>query len=220
MLYLTAAEVRLLAAAVDDLAGERCRYQPLPPYGLLVEFAAFTGLRAGEIAALRVGAVDLRAGTILVARAASVGGTSIEGDPKSKAGKRTVFLNQALDERLRDHLGDRILDREAYVFAARDGGPLNYGTFYSGYFKPAVARVLPERLHRLRFHDLRHTYASLLVEQGAHPKEMAELMGHASVQITLDRYSHVMPHMAAALAERMDAAYRAAEPVRPGAGTE
>lgn len=50
---------------------------------------------------------------------------------------------------------------------------------------------------------------------------MAELMGHASVQITLDRYSHVMPHMAAALADRMDAAYVAAEPARaPGAGTE
>jgi integrase len=50
------------------------------------------------------------------------------------------------------------------------------------------------------------------VEQGAHPKEMAELLGHSSVQITLDRYSHVMPHMAAALAERMDAVYRAADP--------
>jgi integrase len=59
---------------------------------------------------------------------------------------------------------------------------------------------------------LRRTFASLLVEQGAHPKEMAELLGHSSVQITLDRYSHVMPHMAAALAERMDVAYRAAEP--------
>jgi hypothetical protein len=52
----------------------------------------------------------------------------------------------------------------------------------------------------------------LLVEQGAHPKEMAELLGHSSVQITLDRYSHVMPRLTSALAERMDAAYRAAEP--------
>lgn len=80
------------------------------------------------------------------------------------------------------------------------------------YFKPVVRDVLPERLRTLRFHDLRHTYASLLVEQGAHPKEMAELMGHSSVQITLDRYSHLMPHMAAALAERMDAVYLSAAP--------
>ena len=61
--------------------------------------------------------------------------------------------------------------------------------FYGLHFKPAVRAVLPDHLHGLGFHDLRHTYASLLVEQGAHPKEMAELLGHSSVQITLDRYS-------------------------------
>lgn len=55
---------------------------------------------------------------------------------------------------------------------------------------------------------LRHTYATLLVEEGAHPKEMAELMGHSSVQITLDRYSHVMPRMTSVLADRIDSAYR------------
>jgi hypothetical protein len=57
-------------------------------------------------------------------------------------------------------------------------------------------------------HDLRGTYASLLVEQGAHPKEMAELMRHSCVQITLDHYSHVMPRLTSALADRMDHAYR------------
>ena len=214
MLFLTAAEVRLLAAALDERSLVRARYRDRPPpYGLLVEFAAFTGLRAGETAALRVGQVDLRAGTVFVCRSAStVNGVVVEGEPKTRAGRRTVFLNRALGERLRAHLGDRVLDREGHVFAAEDGRPLNYGTFYSVHFKPALREVFPERLHRLRFHDLRHTYASLLVEQGAHPKEMAELMGHSSVQITLDRYSHIMPHMAAALAERMDAAYRAAEP--------
>jgi integrase len=56
--------------------------------------------------------------------------------------------------------------------------------------------------------DLRHSYASLLVEQGAHPKETAELMGHSSMQITLDRYSHLMPRLTSALADRMDDAYR------------
>ncbi|MGH9039937.1 MAG: tyrosine-type recombinase/integrase [Acidimicrobiia bacterium] len=108
---------------------------------------------------------------------------------------------------------DRLLDRDGYVFSAPAGGPINYATFYGLHFKPAVRAALPDHLCRLRFHDLRSTYATLLVEQGAHPKEMAELLGHSSVQITLDRYSHVMPHMAAALAERMDAVYRAAEPL-------
>lgn len=215
MLFLTAAQVRLLAAALDARAVARSRLGKVspPPYGLLAEFAAFTGLRAGEIAALRVGRIDLKAGTVFVARSATtVRGVLVEGEPKTKAGKRIVVLNGALAERLKTHLGDRVLDRDGYVFAAVDGGPLNYGTFYSVYFKPVVREVLPAHLERLRFHDLRHTYASLLVEQGAHPKEMAELLGHSSVQITLDRYSHVMPHMAGALAERIDAVYRAAEP--------
>lgn len=217
MLFLTDTEVRLLAASVDACWKARRRAslpatEP-PPYGLLVEFAAFTGLRAGEIAALRVGDLDLRRGNAFVTRSASrVKGQLVEGTPKTKAGRRMVLIGPALCDRLRAHLGDRVLDRAGYVFAAADGGPLNYGTFYGLYFRRAVQEALPTHLHGLRFHDLRHTYASLLVEQGAHPKEMAELMGHASVQITLDRYSHVMPHLTATLAERLDAAYRAADP--------
>jgi integrase len=218
MLFLTATQVRTLAAAVDDRWSSRRRRNAdaPPPYGLLIEFAAFTGLRAGEIAALRVGDLDLRAGTIRVARSAAiVRGRWVEGEPKTKAGRRTVVINRAIAERLACHLQPRILDRESYVFAGTDGNRLNYGTFYSLHFKPGVAAVLPADLHGLRFHDLRHTYASLLVAEGAHPKEMAELMGHSSVQITLDRYSHMMPHMAATLADRLDATYRSAEPISP-----
>lgn len=215
MLFLTATEVRGLAQTVDQQVARKWRSpeSEIPAYGLLVEFAAFTGLRAGEIAALRTANLDLRAATLFVARSPSlVRGRWIEGEPKTKAGRRSVFINQALCDRLREHLGDRLLDRERYVFPGRDNGPLNYGSFYSLYFRPAVIAALPAHLHSLRFHDLRHTYASLLVEQGAHPKEMAELLGHASVQITLDRYSHVMPRLTLAFAERLDAAYRAAEP--------
>jgi integrase len=131
------------------------------------------------------GDVDLRVGTIRVTRSVStVKGRRVEGEPKTKAGRRTVFVNRGLLDRLRDHLEGRLLDRDGYVFAAANGQPLVYGTFYSLHFRPAVRASLPERLHSLSYHDLRHTYASLLVEQGAHPKEMAELMGHSSVQIT------------------------------------
>ena len=217
MVFLSAAQVRALAAAIDErwLTSPRVRRTAVdvPPHGLLVEFAAFTGLRAGEVAALRIGSLDLRRGTVHVFRSASmVRGQLVEGEPKTKASRRTVFVNRALCDKLRAHLGDRLFDRDGHVFTGPGGRPLKFGTFYSLHFKPAVRAVLPEHLHGLRFHDLRHTYASLLVEQGAHPKEMAELMGHSSVQITLDRYSHVMPRLTSALAERMDAAYRAAEP--------
>lgn len=90
MLFLTAAEVRRLAAALDARSRQRARHRDglPPPYGLLVEFAAFTGLRAGEIAALRVDRVDLRAGTVFVNRSAStVKGVLVEGEPKTKAGR-------------------------------------------------------------------------------------------------------------------------------------
>ena len=207
MLFLTGAQVRTLASAIDE------RWAARGPYGLLVETAAFTGLRAGELAALRMSNLDLRRGTVRVVSSASiVRGRRVEGPPKSRAGRRTVIVNRALCDSLRSHLGDRLLDRDALVFTEADGTPLKFGSFYSQRFKPAVRAVLPVHLHGLRFHDLRHTYASLLVEQGAHPKEMAELMGHSSVQITLDRYSHVMPRMTSALADRMDHAYRDAAP--------
>lgn len=217
MLFLTGAEVRLLASAIDErwesLQASRRAASGSASYGLLVETAAFTGLRAGELSALRMANLDLWRGTLHVVSAVSiVKGRRVEGPPKSRAGRRTVIVNRSLSERLRAHFGDRVLDRDALVFTEADGTPLKFGSFYSQRFKPAVRAVLPEHLHGLRFHDLRHTYASLLVEQGAHPKEMAELMGHSSVTITLDRYSHVMPRMTSALADRMDTAYRAAEP--------
>jgi integrase len=216
MLFLTGVQVRALASAIDErwaaLRARRTTGGPAP-YGLLVEMAAFTGLRAGELAALRMANLDLRRGTVQVVSSASmVRGRRTEGPPKSRAGRRTVIVNRALCDRLRAHLGDRLLDREALVFTEPYGTPLKFGSFYSQRFKPAVRAVLPQHLHGLRFHDLRHTYASLLVEQGAHPKEMAELMGHSSVQITLDRYSHVMPRLTSALADRMDHAYRDAAP--------
>lgn len=222
MLFLTGAEVRTLATAIDErwaaLYAGRTGASATPPYGLLVETAAFTGLRAGELAALRMANLDLRAGTARVVSSVSiVRGRRVEGIPKTRAGRRTVVVNRALCERLRAHLGDRLLDREALVFTEPNGTPLKFGSFYSQRFKPAVRAVLPEHLHGLRFHDLRHTYATLLVEQGAHPKEMAELMGHSSVQITLDRYSHVMPRMTSVLAERIDSAYRNAALVEPPA---
>jgi integrase len=75
---------------------------------------------------------------------------------------------------------------------------------------------LPERLAGLRAHDLRHTCASLSVEAGAHIKQVSMRLGHASVQITLDRYTHLFPSAEAALSEKLDAIFYApveAEPV-------
>lgn len=83
------------------------------------------------------------------------------------------------------------------------GGQLRHDNFYNRCWKHAVASAgLPTAL---RFHDLQHTYASLLVRAGVHVKEMSVLMGHASAQITLDRYSHMWAGTELEVAARLDA---------------
>ena len=77
-----------------------------------------------------------------------------------------------------------------------------------------VSQSLPATKHGLRFHDLRHTCASLLIAQGAHPKLIQARLGHSSITITLDRYGHLFPSLEAALADKLDAAFAAGtEPV-------
>jgi integrase len=149
MRFLSAAEVERLAEAI------------VPPYGVLVRFAAYTGLRAGEIAALRVKRLDLLRGTVRVVEAASeVGGRLIAGPTKTHA-ERTVRLPQFLRDELAVYLASRPRDRDAFVFSAPKGGPLRHHNFYKRQFCPALVRAgLPEQV---RFHDLRHTCAALLL---------------------------------------------------------
>jgi integrase len=208
MHFLTADEVEVLAAAITSRP-RRNKHDPgrseRPDLALLVRFAAYTGLRAGEIAALRVKHVDLKAGTLRVVESVSeVNGHLYTSTPKTRAGSRTVALPAFLTTEVRRHLGDRMLQPEMFVFTSERGTQLRYSNFRNRFWRDAVRRAdLPSTL---RFHDLRHTYASLLVAQGAHPKEMAELLGHSSAQITLDRYSHIMPGSKERIAERLNAA--------------
>ena len=87
------------------------------------------------------------------------------------------------------------------------GTPLRHNLFYVRHFKPAVVRAgLPEGL---RFHDLRHTCAALLVAQAAHPKAIMERLGHSSIQVTLDRYGHLFPSLDESLTEGLEATFQA-----------
>jgi integrase len=95
-----------------------------------------------------------------------------------------------LGSELRRHrLASRFSTEEDFVFPSERGTPLDGGNMVKRYFTPALRRA---KLPTIRFHDLRHTYASLLIAEGAHPKLISEQLGHASVQITLDRYGHLM----------------------------
>ena len=100
------------------------------------------------------------------------------------------------------------------MFTAPQGGPLREQKFVAGIFKPAAARAgLP---YRLRFHDLRHTCASLLIAQGASVKAVQAQLGHASATVTLDRYGHLFPDELQRLADRLQEAYSdaVADPAR------
>jgi integrase len=188
---LSADEVRaLLRAAAGD------------PLEALYVLAVTTGMRQGELLALMWQDLDLRNATLGVRRTLTrVGGRVALGEPKTKRSRRSIRLTpQAvtalrghLDRQLRDIaiLGDRYDDR-GLVFTTDTGAPVNPSNLRQRSFAPLLRRA---GLPHVRFHDLRHTCATLLLSKGTHPKFVQELLGHATIAITLDTYSHVLPGM-------------------------
>jgi integrase len=180
---------RFLQAASDE------------PLEALYVLAVHTGMRQGELLALKWNDVDLEAGAVSVRRTLSrVNGHYRLGEPKTKKSRRTVKLTGAAVEALRKHLsrqmedmerlGDLYRDQEL-VFASGSGGILNPSNLRQRSFNKLLKKAeLPE----IRFHDLRHTCATLL-SRNVHPKIVQETLGYANVAITLDTYSHVLPGM-------------------------
>ena len=168
----------------------------------LYVLAITTGMRQGELLALRWQDVDMKNGTVSVRRTLTrSGGRYTLGEPKTKKSRRSIRLTPRAVEALESHLdrqlremgilGDRYEDR-GLLFTTSTGGLINPSNLRQRRF----ARLLKEaRLPHIRFHDLRHTCATLLLTQGTHPKYVQELLGHATIAITLDTYSHVIPSM-------------------------
>jgi integrase len=169
-------------------------------------FAAYTGLRAGEIGALRVKRIDFRRGRVEVAESVSdVAGKLIVGPTKTYANRHVPMPPRLLDE-LSNYLGPRRNDREGLVFTSPQGGPLRHGNFYKSKFKPAVrAAGLPEGL---RFHDLRHTYAALCIASTADPYAVMRRMGHSSITVTYDTYGHLFPERDAEITDALDGLFQ------------
>ena len=177
MRALSAGEVKRFLAAAE------------PAYWLLFAVAVFTGLRRGELIALKWGDVDWEAGRLSVRRSLWKGRYM---DPKSRRSIRRVDLAPQVLEALRearpDGNGDSIKDQ--LIFSSSNGQPLEPDNLIKRRFLPALERA---ELPRIRFHDLRHTYASLLIQAGEHPKAIQQALGHASIQTTLDTYGHLLP---------------------------
>ncbi len=169
----------------------------------LYVLAIHTGLRQGELLALKWKDLDLEAGTLRVQRTLTrTKGTYSLGEPKTKKSRRTVRLTTGAVTALRGHL-ERQLEEigclgslykpGGLVFAGGTGGILNPSNLRNRSFANLLRRAdLPANT---RFHDLRHTCATLLLSRNVNPKVVSELLGHATIAITLDTYSHVLPDM-------------------------
>ncbi|MCB0909983.1 MAG: site-specific integrase [Nocardioidaceae bacterium] len=149
--------------------------------------AFYAGLRRGELRALRVEDIDLGKSEIHVRRSWD----AVEGDidPKSEAGTRIVPLLAVLRDFLDAHL----------MKTRREGSDLVFGRETDLPFIPSTVRNRAldawgeGELDPIGLHECRHTFASLLIDAGANPKAIQEFMGHATIQMTFDRYGHLMP---------------------------
>lgn len=178
----------------------------------LIFVALATGLREGELLALRWSDLDLKAGHLQVMRTIHYLGKEglTFGEPKTRRSRRRVSLSKETTRVLTLHrtrqLERRLLLGSAYaegdlVFASETGAPVRPYTI-----APRFGRVVrAARLEHMRFHDLRHTSASLLLAAGIHPKVVSERLGHSTVNLTLDTYSHVLPGLQEQAAQSMDA---------------
>lgn len=150
--------------------------------------ALYTGLRRGELMALRVDDVDLKRGVLNVARSYDPKERAFV-EPKSRAGVRRVPIASVLREHLVAHKLRSGRSGEALLFGRTDGTP-----FDDYALKQRADRAWKSaRLSPIGLHESRHTFASLMIAAGVNVKALSAYMGHASITITLDRYGHLLP---------------------------
>lgn len=192
-------EGRFLTWEQVEALAEACGH-----YSLFVRTAALTGLRLGELCALRVADIDFLRSRLTVCRTVSeVGGRLQEGEPKTRSSRRTVSLPRGLTEEIASSLARRGSrgDPEAYVFTSPEGAQIRPSNFRARVFQPAARRA---GLEGVRFHDLRHTHASMLLSQGLPINEVQARLGHAQASITLDVYGHLLEGRDQEIAELLE----------------
>lgn len=237
MLFLDPSEVRALAEAMPAV------------YRLPLYVAAYCGLRAGELWALRRRDVDLLHGVLHVEQALkeiSSTADSVAADtglifgPTKTHQTRKLTLPAFLVPLLTEHLASDSpggSGPDDLLFPSPTGKPMRHGLFYRRIFKPtvkgraakperkvpngngwrtipaepAIPAALPERLHGLRWHDLRHTCASLSLAVAPNLHIVKERLGHEDIRTTINVYGHLLPSVDAALADGLNVLYESAE---------
>jgi integrase len=195
---LTKKEIRPLSpeqasAFLDAARGDR--------FEALYVVAVTAGLREGELLGLQWDDVELESGTLSVRRTLSEARSGRFFEPPKNGKGRSIKLTPRALDSLKGHKAlqdeERLLSGTLWhdndlVFPSRIGTPMNAKNLTARSYKPLLRSAgLPD----IRLHDLRHTCATLLLSKGVHPKLVQELLGHATISITLDTYSHVLPGM-------------------------
>jgi integrase len=180
------------------------------PYYVLFYTAIYTGMRRGELLGLRWCDVDLDLASLSVVQTMYKSrGSVVLKEPKSAHSRRLIALSPSLALLLREHRAEQERQRVQlgkplsggdYVFAYPDGRPLDPSTMSHTFVKVIAGAGIPH----IRFHDLRHTHATLMLKAGIHPKVVSERLGHGDIRMTIDTYSHVLPGLQEAAAQRFD----------------
>jgi integrase len=189
----------LTADQVETLAVE-CK-----PYGLVVRFLAYTGLRWGEMAALRVRDVDPLRRRMHIVRSVTVDNGRLVFDTTKTGEARVVPLPRFLAEQITASVAGKGPDD--LVFQGTRGGVLRNGNFNRRTFGPAAIAIGEPNLTP---HGLRHTAASLAIAAGGNVKVVQQMLGHATASMTLDLYGHLFPDQLDDVADRLDVISRAA----------
>ena len=216
--------IRNPAQLVDPPRAKKSRMKTLTPqefsmllniaqntrYYPIIHTAVKTGLRQAELLGLRWRDLDLDLASLSVTQVLyKRRGICQFKEPKTEHSRRRLGLSPSLDLFLREYRTEReteclllgkLLSEDDLIFGNVDGTPMDPGTLTHNFAR--IARRAG--LSGTRFHDLRHTFASLMLLAGVHPKIVSEALGHSSVAFTLDTYSHVVPDLQEAAAKRLD----------------
>lgn len=158
---------------------------------------ATTGMRRGEALGLKWENVDLDARVIAIRQTLILVGSQPHfSEPKSARSRRVIVLDSTTSDVLRRLCRP---SAGALVFSAPDGTPLHPGAVSARFRQLVAASGLP----RIRLHDLRHTYATLALQAGVHPKIVSERLGHSTIALTLDVYSHALPTLQKEAADKI-----------------
>jgi len=201
---------RDILALTDTQVGQLLKSASGDRLGALYVLAVATGMRQGELFGLQWSDIDLDQRKLQVRHGLiDVDGRLELAEPKTAKARRQIDLPDFAVQALRNHKALLVAeghDDVTLVFCDSSGGPLRKSNVIRKSFKPLLKRA---GLPNMRFHDLRHTSATLLLSEGTHPKVVQERLGHSSIALTLDTYSHVLPTMGREAVDRLGTAIQA-----------